>query len=96
MAVPADRPSQTPASHRPYCYGAIRPIEPLQESLSFVEHGPSGLRARQRRLPPAVGERAVTILVGRARRLRHSVQRHHLGHDELAHAVVWMLRGVAV
>ena len=47
-----------------------------------------GLLVEQRRLPPAVREAAVAVLVGPARCLCHPVQRHELGHDQLAHGVL--------
>ena len=51
----------------------------------------AGLVVQQRRLPPAVREAAVAILVGPSGGLRHPVQRHELGHDELAHGVLLLL-----
>jgi hypothetical protein len=40
---------------------------------------------QQWRLPSAVPEAAVAVLVGPSRRLSYPVQGHELGHDELAH-----------
>ena len=57
-------------------------------ALRLLEQGVAGLLVEQRRLPPAVREAAVAILVGPSRRLRHAVQRQELGDDELAHGVL--------
>jgi predicted AlkP superfamily phosphohydrolase/phosphomutase len=54
----------------------------------LLEYGHAGLLVEQRRLPSAVREAAVTILVGASRCLRHPVQRHELGHRECAHGVL--------
>src|ERR1019366_7600565 len=54
----------------------------------LLEYDPARLLVRQRRLPPAVREAAVAVLVGPSRRLCHPVERHELGHDELAHGVL--------
>jgi hypothetical protein len=51
----------------------------------LLEEHPAGLLVQQRRLPSAVGEAAVTVLVRRSGSLGHSVQRYELRHDELAH-----------
>ena len=57
----------------------------------LLEHDLAGLLVRQWRLPSAVREAAVAVLVGPSRRLCHSVERHELGHDELAHGVFLFL-----
>ena len=51
--------------------------------------------SQQWRLPSAVREAAVAVLVGPSRRLGHPVQRHELGHDELAHGVFLFLVATA-
>ena len=60
-------------------------------ALRLLEHDVAGLLVAQRRLPSAVREAAVAVLVGPSRRLRHPVERHELGHDELAHGVFLFL-----
>ena len=57
----------------------------------LLEEDPAGLLVEQRRLPSAVREAAVAVLVGPPRRLCHPVQRYELGHDELAHGVFLFL-----
>jgi hypothetical protein len=46
-----------------------------------------GLLAHQWRLPSAVREAAVAVIVRPSGRLCHPVQRYLLGHDELAHGL---------
>src|SRR4029450_10060076 len=57
-------------------------------ALGSLEHGVTGLLIHQRRLPPAVGESAVAILVAPAGRLCHPIQRDELGDYELAHGLL--------
>jgi hypothetical protein len=54
----------------------------------LFEDDTARLRVRHRRLPPAVGESAVGVLVDRTGRLGHPVERHELRHDEDAHGVL--------
>jgi len=61
------------------------PEEQGVHAPSLLEYDPARLLVRQWRLPPAVREAAVAVLVGPSRRLCHSVERHELGHDEFAH-----------
>src|SRR5580704_7077820 len=55
--------------------------------VCLLEQDAAGLLASQWRLPPAVPEAVVAVLVGPSRRLSYPVQGHELGHDELAHGV---------
>ena len=57
----------------------------------LLEQDAAGLLVQQWCLPPAVREAAVAVLVGPSRRLCHPVERHELGHDELAHGVFLLL-----
>ena len=57
----------------------------------LLEQDLAGLLVQQWRLPSAVREAAVAVLVGPSGRLCHPVERHELGHDELAHGVVLFL-----
>ena len=54
-------------------------------ALGLLEHDPARTLVSQWRLPPAVREATVAVLVDPARRLCHPIERHELGHDESAH-----------
>jgi hypothetical protein len=64
-------------------------------------HHVARVLVRQRCHPTAVLEAAVAVLVGGSPRLTHSVERHELGHDEVAHglllvrlhAFLWLVSG---
>jgi hypothetical protein len=60
----------------------------------LLEDDPGGLLVDQWRLPSAVCEATVAVLVGPSRRLCHPVQRYELGHDQLANHVFLFLEAV--
>ena len=64
------------------------PEEQGVHAARLFEHDLARLLVRHWRLPPAVREAAVAVLVGPSGRLCHSVERHELGHDEFAHGVI--------
>ena len=57
----------------------------------LLEDDLAGLLVSSGACHPPCAKPPSTVLVGRSRRLCHPVQRHELGHDELAHVVVLFL-----